>query len=113
MTGYPGYEGTDTNGNKRLGFSGVYDGQGHTINVDINTATAQISVFPYVNGLLMNVKVTGTIRAGESAQVVRIIGKNGVVVNCKAEMSLIMDETKAKTYANGLTNTCYGYVFQV
>ena len=114
MAGYPGYEGTDANGNKRLGISGVYDGQGHTINVDINTDTAQISVFPYVNGVLMNVKITGKIHAGESAQAVRTLGKNGVAVNCKFDLSFSFGTSSSATkYANGFTNTCYGYVYQV
>ena len=114
MAGYPGYEGTDANGNKRLGISGVYDGQGHTINVDIHTDTAQISVFPYVNGVLMNVNITGKIHAGESAQAVRTLGKNGVAVNCKFDLSFSFGTSSSATkYANGFTNTCYGYVYQV
>ena len=104
MTGYAGYVGTPANGGLKYGFAGVYDGNGHSIKVKIDTSNTDASVFPYLNGVLMNVRFEGSIKAGTNASPVRTVGKYGFVLNCISEMTLSGD------YANGLSVSNYGRV---
>lgn len=103
MTGYTGYSGINANGNQKFGFSGVYDGCGHSITVNINDLSNEKSIFPYVNGIIMNVSFEGKIQ-GKTAQPIRTIGSYGLVVNCKSSLTLSGDSGR------GLTQTMYGTV---
>lgn len=43
-------------------FAGTYDGQGHTINVEIETSSEEsVSIFPYTCGTILNLGTTGSI----------------------------------------------------
>ncbi len=106
LTNYTNYEGTDASAGKRYGFSGVYNGGGHGIKVNISTTTADTSIFPYVNGVIMNVHFEGRISAATQTQPIRTVGSNGSIINCSAKMEL------TGTTTNGLALSNYGRVIR-
>ncbi|MBO7403708.1 MAG: hypothetical protein J6V24_02000, partial [Clostridia bacterium] len=111
MTGYEGYEGTHANGNAKCFFGGIYDGNGHTLTVNIEKE-GQTSVFPYITGAIINLKITGSIDSGSSsssnsAQPIRTMQAGSVVANCVFEMNL----TSSKP--NGAVYSLYGTLFNV
>ncbi len=102
MTGYAGYKGINAGSSQKYGFSGVYDGGGNSIKVDIERMNdGDIAIFPYVNGVIMNLTFEGRIK-GSTAQPMRTIGSYGLVINCKSELTL-----EGGT-GRGLTQTMYG-----
>ena len=106
MTGYAGYTGTKAYGSAKYGFSGVYDGNGHKIKATINSSSSDISIFPYVNGVVMNVNFEGSITSSTNAQPIRTIGSNGKIINCSSIMSI------KSSNANGLALSNYGKVIR-
>lgn len=84
------YAGIGSNGT----FSGIYDGQGHTISVNINASSEKgIALFPYTTGTIMNLGTKGSITntypsKGGCAGIVRSVRENGVVVNCYSTVNL-------------------------
>ena len=110
MTGVEGYEGThagDSSVGKRY-FGGVYDGGGHTLTVALNT-TGQTSIFPYITGSILNLKINGSITATNHAQPIRTVQSAAVVANCVFDMTL----NAGTGTACGVTYTCYGTMFNV
>ncbi len=105
MTDYYGYCGTEANGNAKAFFAGVYNGNGHTLTVNIN-GTNQRSVFPYVYGVVANLHIKGSITTEVSAQPVRTL--YGSIINCIFDMDLYSNDR-----ANGLLYSNYGYVYNV
>lgn len=108
MTGTT-YNGTIAGASSKYGFGGVYDGGGHTIKADIEkSGVNDLSIFPYVTGVVMNLKLEGTIvaTAAEYAQPFRTIGEKGAVINVYSTV----DVTGLKD-ANSLTVTLYGMAF--
>lgn len=106
MTGYEGYTGIWADGNRKYGFSGVYDGGGHTLTVSLRSRgyrQFEVSVFPYVNGVVMNLAFAGYLEAA-TAQPIRTLGSYGLVLNCYSNMEL-----RGNT-SNGLAQTVYGTV---
>ena len=112
MTGYEGYDGTHVlNDSRKVYFGGVYDGAGHTINVDI-VSPGQTSVFPYISGAILNLKITGSIDSGvaattSSAQPIRTMSAGSVIANC------VFDMTLTASIANGVCYSSYGTMFNV
>ncbi len=107
MTGYEGYAGIDARGDRKYGFSGVYNGNGHSITVSIDRPNdSDVSIFPYLNGSIINLRLYGGITASENAQPIRTIGKSGSVINCLCEMTL------RSSSPNGLSRSCYGKVIR-
>lgn len=106
MTKCSDYQGTNASGSAKYGFSGVYNGGGHRIKVNLSTSGTDLSVFPYVNGVVMNVNFEGSISASSYAQPIRTIGSNGRIINCSAKMAL------ASGTANGLSLSNYGTVIR-
>lgn len=104
MRSYPRYEGTTANGNAKCYFAGFYDGNGHTITVDIR-AFGQRSVFPYLYGTVCNTVIRGNITATESAQPIRT--SHGNIINCIFELTLSAAKPHGLVYSN------YGYVYNV
>ena len=102
MTGYSNYKGTNANGNAKYGFSGVYNGNGHTLKATLNSSASDVSIFPYVNGVVMNVDFRGSLSASTYAQPIRTVGSNGKIVNCSSVMTL------SSSTANGLSLSNYG-----
>ncbi len=107
MRGVAEYEGTDAWGHEKDSFGGVYDGGGHTLWVEIDTDATDGSVFPYVNGIVMNLNFKGRLTAATNAQIIRTLGKNGSLINCAASMTL-----QSGGKANGLCYSSYGTVLQ-
>ncbi len=108
MTGYAGYTGTQANGSSKYGFSGVYDGNGYTIRVALNESNrSDVSIFPYLNGVVMNTRFAGSITGKSNVQPIRTIGKNGLVLNCDSEMQITSND-----YSCGLSLSNYGTVIQ-
>lgn len=106
MTKCPDYKGTSASGSAKYGFSGVYNGNGHEIKVNISTSGTDLSVFPYVNGVVMNVNFSGNISASTYAQPIRTIGSNGKIINCSSRMTLTAGTV------NGLSLSNYGTVIR-
>ena len=104
MTGVKGYEGTVANGDEKYYFAGVYNGDGHSIRVDIE-GSVQRSVFPYVYGTVCNLKIEGNITSETSAQPVRTLYGN--LINCIFHLNL------SAKYANGILYSNYGKVYNV
>ena len=80
------------------------NGNGYTLKVDIND-TDQRSVFPYVYGVICNLKIEGSISSQASAQPVRTL--YGSIVNCIFELDLSADN------ANGILYSNYNLVYNV
>lgn len=102
------YNGTIAASDYKYGFAGVYDGCGHTLNVDISADGGSISIFPYLNGVVMNLGFTGSMYSenGSTAfQIFRAIGKNGAVINCWSNVNYTGGSVRALTY------TLYGKVY--
>lgn len=97
MTGFKDYDGTFANGNSKCFFSGFYDGDGHSIRVDINSS-GQKSVFPYTYGTIQNLSVKGKIKTSTSAQPFRT--NYGTIANVVIEMELDSDLTHGVCYSN-------------
>lgn len=91
VDGYTGLEGTES-----VLFAGTYDGQGHTIQVDIErNSTAGFSIFPYTKGRILNLGTTGkmknTASQGGCAGIARSIRDGASIVNCWSTVDLTAD----------------------
>ena len=106
MTGVADYEGTHADGNAKCYFGGVYDGDGHTLTVNIESS-GQTSVFPYIYGAIVNLKIKGSINSDTSAQPIRTVQSGAVVANCVFEMTL------TSSSGNGVSYTVYGTLYNV
>lgn len=88
-------------------FAGTYDGNGKKIIVSV-TSEEDVSVFPKVSGVLMNVGTEGTIISNKSegyaAGITYYVGKGGKVINCYSNARV-----KA-TYAGGITTYNNGLI---
>ncbi len=105
MTLVSGYAGTSANGDAKCYFAGIYNGGGHTLTVNIND-NVQRSVFPYVYGAIVNLKIQGRIVSEASAQPVRTL--YGAVVNCIFELDLKAERTNGGYYSHyGTTYNLY------
>lgn len=104
MTSVEGYSGTVANGSNKCFFAGIYNGNGYTVKVDINDSV-QRSVFPYVYGVICNLKIEGSISSQASAQPVRTL--YGSIVNCIFDLDLSAD------IANGILYSNYNLVYNV
>lgn len=104
MRGVEGYNGTAASGSTRYTFAGNYNGNGHTIRVDISGGGQQ-SVFPYSYGVISNLKVEGSIKGGTCAQVVRAL--HGKLINCIFDVDLDAEQEAGAIYSN------YGYVYNL
>lgn len=101
MTSVAGYNGTKANGNAKLFFGGIYDGNGKTLTVRI-AGSDQSSVFPYLTGTVANLRITGSISGGTSAQPIRTVQAGGTIVNCIFDLELSAQK------AHGISYSIYG-----
>lgn len=97
-------------------FDGIYDGQGHTIHVEISASEdAGISVFPYTSGTIINLGTTGNITNTASdngcAGIVRSLRKNGIIVNCWSTVDLVSEKDAGgiawTIKSGGVMQNCY------
>ena len=98
------YIGTYANGNGKCFFAGNYNGNGHTLTVNIQ-ADGQRSIFPYCYGVISNLIVKGSIKSTTSAQIVRTL--YGSIINCIFEVDM------TSSLANGICYSNYGFVYNV
>lgn len=83
MKGYNGYNGIGAAGT----FNGVYDGNGYRINAEIQSEDG--CIFPYVNGIVMNVVTTGSVNnSAQAAGIARSVRRQGAILNCISFMSV-------------------------
>lgn len=104
MTRIATYEGTNASGSTRYTFAGTYNGNGHSIKVNIDDS-GNISVFPYVYGNIVNLRITGKIGGTTCAQPIRALYGN--VINCIFDLELVADQVAGIVYSN------YGYIYNV
>lgn len=112
VSGYAGLEGADT-----IVFAGTYDGQGHTIGVNIETSSsAGFSIFPYTTGRIMNLGTTGKMKntsasGGGCAGIARSVRDGASIVNCWSTVDLTADyEVAGITFSvrkSGKLCNCY------
>ena len=102
MSSIPNYEGTMASGSARYTFAGNYNGNGHTITVNVSGGGNQ-SIFPYCYGVISNLYVKGNIKGGVCAQVVRAL--YGKLINCIFDVNLTAEQEAGLIYSN------YGYVY--
>lgn len=107
ITDYVGIYGKD-----KILFEGTYDGQGHTINVDISTGnTAGFSIFPYTTGMIRNLGTTGSMKntadTGGCSGIVRSIRDGGSIVNCWSTVELTARYEVAAIAFSVRGNRCY------
>ena len=92
---------------KAYKFEGTYDGNGKKITVSI-TADNDVSVFPKVSGVLMNVGTEGTIISTKdgafAAGVAYYLGTGGKIINCYSNATI------TATYAGGITTYSHGTI---
>lgn len=74
-------------------FKGIYDGQGHTIQVKIvSDSDKGTALFPYTSGVIKNLGTTGSIentaQAGGCAGIARSIRPGGKIYNCWSTVEL-------------------------
>lgn len=117
MSNVAGYVGIGSNGT----FAGIYDGQGHTITVNINASVENgIAVFPYTTGTIMNLGTIGAITntypsEGGCAGIARSVRETGAVVNCYSTVDLsatkdaggIAWTLKESSGKKGIIQNCY------
>ncbi|MBQ2941734.1 MAG: alkaline phosphatase [Clostridia bacterium] len=103
LTPYADYKGIGAGAT----FAGTYDGYGRKIKVAI-TSDNDVSVFPKVSGVLMNVGVEGTVvstkNGGYAAGLAYYVGSGGKIINCYSNARV------EATYAGGITTYNYGLI---
>lgn len=104
MAGFPGYHGLGSAST----FSGIYNGNGHTINLAINSDADQC-LFPYTDGIIMNLGTTGSVSASTyAAGICRSIRQGGALINCWSTATLTGSNTGGIVWSNyGTVANCY------
>ena len=100
-------------------FTGIFDGNGHTMTVNISSAIGNEAAFRYLNnGTIMNLNVTGTVTAGSnyaSGLVARTSGGDCLIDNCIVNTNVAGSGWAGGIVAHGdnatkltITNCIYG-----
>lgn len=100
-------------------FTGIFDGNGHTMTVNISPASGNEAAFRYLNnGTIMNLNVTGTVTAGSnyaSGLVARTSGGDCLIDNCIVNTNVAGSGWAGGIVAHGdnatkltITNCIYG-----
>ncbi len=103
LSSLAGYFGTKASVNRKYAFAGTYDGAGHTICIDVCT-DSDVSVFPYINGTVKNVSITGTVcqdSANKTAQPVFAVGSEGKLDNFQSRLCIIGGKINAIAHTVG------------
>ena len=89
-------------------FAGTYDGNGYTINLDINS-TADGCLFPYTTGVIMNLGTTGTVATVTyGAGICRSLRAGGKIINCWSQVDVIGSNMGGIAWTNyGTLANCY------
>ncbi|MBE7011303.1 MAG: hypothetical protein E7415_01355 [Ruminococcaceae bacterium] len=103
LTPFSEYQGIGANST----FAGTYDGYGKKIIVNI-TSDSNVSIFPKLTGVLMNVGTEGTIKSNKSgayaAGIAYYVGSGGKIINCYSNATI------EATNAGGITTYNYGTI---
>lgn len=93
---------------KEATFAGIYDGCGNTINVS-NTTTADKCIFPYIDGIVMNLGTTGSLPGGTyKGGFTRAVTEHGSLINCYSTIALNGTSVGGLAYQNlGKIYNCY------
>ena len=105
MRSIAGYNGTPSSATLPYYFAGTYNGDGHSLTVDI-LGKGDRSVFPAVSGTVCNLIIKGRITCDGTAQPIRTL--RGNVINCLFAMDLT-----AADCASGVTYDNYGTMYNV
>ena len=94
-------------GTQKAKFKGTFDGNGHTINVNITNSTSSethIGLFAFNYGTIKNLTVTGTITTSNS-NVGGIAGENsGIIYNCVNKATI-----SGNNHVGGIAGKNYAY----
>lgn len=86
-------------------FAGIYNGCGHTLTAKLTGEN--VSVFPELTGIVLNLHFAGELSASGTAQLIGGIAESGAVVNCYSDAAL----SGAATY--GLAERIGGSIYNV
>jgi hypothetical protein len=96
MTSVSGYSGMGSEAT----FAGIYDGGGHSITVNISDDDG--SIFPYVEGIILNVVAKGSVsNSGIASGLCRSVRSTGVLLNCVSTVKV----SSSGAHAGGLTGS--------
>lgn len=71
-------------------FAGTYDGCGYSINVNLSGSDG--CIFPYLTGIVMNLKTSGTIKnTSYTGGIARSVRGEGIVINCISDVNIYSD----------------------
>ncbi len=104
MSGVAGYVGVGS-GQR---FAGTYDGAGHVINLNIDSASDGC-LFPYTLGTIMNLGTTGTVKNTKyAAGICRSLRAGAKMINCWSTVDVIGKDMSGVTWSNyGTLANCY------
>ena len=92
-------------------FAGIYNGDGHIINVNLTAENSgtDTTVFPYLTGTIMNVGITGSMaNKGTAMGVVRSVRPGAKVVNCFSNANLTGAQVCGISYTTlGIVENCF------
>lgn len=97
-------------GTTEVPFSGVFDGAGHTITIDMDktqtdAAIHQIGLFGCVSGTIANLNVAGTLDADIYAGFIGSVAANlqgGTLMNCTSDVDITTADSEGVTHVGGL-----------
>ena len=101
-----------TNGDGTISFYGMYNGNGHTIkvNIDLSEKAVNNTVFPYVHGTIANLGITGSIKNGGSysSGLARSTRAGSKLINCYSNAVISGKNVGGLTASNyGVIENCY------
>lgn len=94
-------------------FIGVFDGDGHTITVDITTSGEYAGLFGYVGGAIKNLGVIGNIKDSGARFIGALVGqayRNGYIENCFSDCEIEITAQSNSPYIGGLVGFNYGRI---
>lgn len=95
-------------------FNGHFDGDGHTVVLDIESDSLDAGLFGYIGscGVVCNVNTAGTVRSSAGVRFGGVCATNeGIILNCTNNAAIIPIGTNAaKAYAGVCGNLFYGVV---
>ena len=71
-------------------FQGIFDGNGHTITLNISENGGYTGLFGYLGGTVTNLKLKGSVRStgAECGAIAGYLGDTGVIRNCKTDVTV-------------------------
>lgn len=95
-------------------FIGIFDGNGHTVTVDIETSSEYAGLFGYVGGTIKNLGVEGSIKDSCASVAGALAGRiytNGYIENCFSDCDVEIKTTaNDQAFIGGLVGQNYGRI---